>query len=93
MHDDAVYSLFEQFIDHQVYDRNLASFLMSSAAAKYHTPASAYENELNYAWDVKAGVCEDFAALFTAFCTRAGISCETVSGQANSDGHSFLMNG
>lgn len=29
----------------------------------------------------RAGICQDYAELFTALCTAAGISCETVNGQ------------
>ena len=87
--EETLKSIHDGIIDHMVYDMDKASSAIISPYSEDITHASSYENSLNYAWDAKAGVCEDFASLFSSLCARAGIPCEKVTGKGGGGDHAW----
>jgi len=87
--EETIKAIHDGIIDHLVYDLEKAAAGITSPFSNLYNHASTYENALNYAWDAKAGVCEDFASLFSALCARAGIPCEKVTGQGGGGNHAW----
>ena len=64
---------------------------IEAAYAVYDQADAKYDLENNIALASKYGVCQDYADLFQAMCTRAGIPCITVSGMGGGGSHAWNM--
>lgn len=62
-----------------------------AASAIYEQAAAKYDLENNITLSSKYGVCQNYAELFQAMCTRAGIPCILVTGMGNGGRHAWNM--
>ena len=64
---------------------------IDAAYAVYDQAYEKYGLENNIALASGYGICEDYAELFQAMCTRAGIPCVIVTGEAGGGSHAWNM--